>query len=147
MRYARLRAALLGQGGSRRALQTTFDWDARRGVLQQLAGQNGRGRWALVVRDSVGADSGTLRTFSLRLACAAPGEVVTPPASTQPTRPSRTEIRDPWGGRLRTPPVTRPQPQIISPWQPQPPQPVQPPRPPPTGRSNPRTDGVVNPWE
>jgi subtilisin-like proprotein convertase family protein len=135
------------QGGSRRALQTTFDWDARRGVLQQLAGQNARGRWALVVRDSVGADSGTLRTFSLRLACAAPGEVVTSGSGdTRRPRSTPREIRDPWGARLRTPPPS-PQPQLISPWQLQPPRPTPPPRPPTTGRSNPRTRGLLDPWQ
>ncbi|GAB4213880.1 MAG: hypothetical protein OHK0013_38150 [Sandaracinaceae bacterium] len=137
------------QGGSRRALQTTFDWDARRGVLQQLAGQNARGRWALVVRDSVGADSGTLRTFSLRLACAAPGEVVAPPP-TRARRGSHQDLVDPWG--RAAPRIPRPRaapPQIISPWQPQPqpPQPVQPPRPPRTGRSNPRSEGMLDPWQ
>jgi subtilisin-like proprotein convertase family protein len=136
------------QGGSRRALQTTFDWDARRGVLQQLAGQSARGRWALVVRDSVGADSGTLRTFTLRLTCAAPGEVVAPAAPVRP-RVGGRDVIDPWGRGRPTPRPPQPQPHIISPWQPQPPTPRPPAPQPPSGRNNGGTGGatVLDPWQ
>lgn len=133
------------QGGSRRALATTIDWDDRRGILHALAGQNGRGRWSLVVRDSVGADTGTLRTFSLRLTCGGAGGVVSGALPSTQVRPRPQTIRDPWG-RARATPPPQPTPQLISPWQPQP-APVRPQPPTTTGRSNPRTDGVVNPWQ
>jgi len=144
------------QSGSRRALATTIDWDDRRGVLHTLAGQSARGRWTLVVRDSVGADTGTLQSFSLRLTCGTPGAVVS--SSLPSTRSGRSDVVDPWGttprGSLRIPDALRgrrpppqpPQPPpLISPWQPQPPPPR--PQPPTTGRSNPRVDGLVNPWQ
>ncbi len=128
------------QSGSRRSLSTTIDWDDRRGVLHALAGQNARGRWTLSVRDSVGADSGTLHTFSIRFTC---GTVV---ASAPPTGGSRPRTFD------RTPRTTAGAQQgLISPWGIQPPATSRPATPPPPtmGRTNggSSSDGVVNPWE
>lgn len=129
------------QGGAARSLATTIDWNARRGALRALAGQNARGRWTLIVHDDVRADSGVLRGFSLRIACGTP-----PP-------PTRTR-----GTATLRPPTRPPPPPLISPWTPSPP-PVRPappilrsvpPRLPPP-RSNRResgtaSDGLVNPW-
>lgn len=116
------------QGGSRRALSTTIDWDDRRGVLHTLAGQNARGRWTLAVRDSVGADTGTLQSFAVRLTCAAPG-TVTPPATVTRQRPRPRS----------TPPPSAPVNGVISPWR-TPPVLQQP------HRSNPRSDGIISPF-
>jgi subtilisin-like proprotein convertase family protein len=77
------------QSGSRRSLATTIDWDDRRGVLHALAGQNARGRWTLTVRDSVGADSGTLTSFAMRFTCGTVTAAVAPqPAGTSRPRPT-----------------------------------------------------------
>ncbi|MBX7196397.1 MAG: proprotein convertase P-domain-containing protein [Sandaracinaceae bacterium] len=127
------------QSGGRRALATTIDWDDRRGVLHALAGQNARGRWTLVVRDSVGADGGTLHTFSMRFSCGAPGTVASVTPSTS-SRPPRTYGRGPRSPQTGT--------GLISPWGPATPAVPIPPTPPrTTGRSNPRGDGVVDPWQ
>lgn len=129
------------QSGSRRSLSTTIDWDDRRGVLHTLAGQNARGRWTLAVRDSVGADNGTLHTFSMRFTCGAVATASTTPSTARP----RTYGRSSGSG-------TRPAPgsaQIISPWGIQPPQQPTRPAPPPTmsGRTNgSSSDGLTDPW-
>jgi subtilisin-like proprotein convertase family protein len=130
------------QSGSRRSLSTTIDWDDRRGVLHTLAGQNARGRWTLTVRDSVGADSGTLHTFSMRFTCGSTDTTSTQAAPAAGGSRARTYGRGTRAGTSAT------QHGIISPWSPSTPAPQQPVAPPTTGRSNPRTrtDGVVDPW-
>src|SRR5690606_25445564 len=60
-------------GGGRANLVTSFDWNARRGALQRLAGESARGRWTMAVHDDAGADTGTFRSFTLRLACSEGG--------------------------------------------------------------------------
>ena len=127
-------------GGSRSALVTSFDWNARRGVLHPLAGENARGRWSLIVRDSVGADTGTLNSFALHFTCgaaasSAPVEAQTPAGgqnNTAPTGPARRRTRtsagvvDPWASRTPPPPQPPMQqrrvngpaanPNVIEPW-------------------------------
>lgn len=56
-------------GGGRANLVTSWNWDARRGALQTLAGQPARGRWEMAVHDDAGADTGTFRSFTLHFAC------------------------------------------------------------------------------
>jgi subtilisin-like proprotein convertase family protein len=134
------------QSGSRRSLSTTIDWDDRRGALHTLAGQNARGRWTLTVRDSVGADSGTLHTFSMRFTCGSVDTTSTqaaPAGGSSRTRSSSRGIRAGAGTQQG----------LISPWAPTTPQTVPPvfrSTPPPTtsGRSNGGTtrDGMVDPW-
>ncbi len=123
-------------GGSRNALVTTFEWDARRGLLHRLAGENARGRWTLVVRDSVGADTGTLNSFAVHFTCG------TSPNAAAPTR-SGLAIPDVFRSR-------RSRDRVIDPWSAQaPPTAPSQPTPPPTPRrvngpvSN---DGLTNPW-
>jgi subtilisin-like proprotein convertase family protein len=56
-------------GGGRANLVTSWDWDARRGALQTLAGESARGRWEMAVHDDAGADTGTFRSFTLHFQC------------------------------------------------------------------------------
>ena len=146
-------------GGGRANLVTSFSWDARRGALHPLAGQGARGRWEMAVHDDAGADTGTFRSFTLRLACregtvasassagvipeagAAPSTTVTPEPAPRAQIPRTPRIR-------RAPPAQRPD--IVSPWQsPQVPlpQPLPQPQPqPPVGRRNPPSTGALDPF-
>jgi subtilisin-like proprotein convertase family protein len=115
------------RSGSRRSLATTIDWDDRRGLLHALAGQNARGRWTLAVRDSVGADTGMLTSFGLRLTCGAVAAVAAPARTPRMTPRPRPR-----------PPAPRPAPGdlTIDPWS----------SPPPVGRTNaPPRAGLVVP--
>ncbi len=112
------------QSGSRRALVTTIDWDDRRGALRRLAGQNARGRWTLLVSDSVATETGVLSRFSIRFTCASrfggsgparplppsrprpPPQLAVPPGMSLVPAPPSNRVRparpgdglvDPWG--------------------------------------------------
>lgn len=151
-------------GGSRANLVSSFDWSARRGALQALAGENARGRWEMAVHDDAGADTGTFRSFTLRLGCregalagassvtqetvASASEVqgTFPPPAAAPTR--RAQSSSP---RVRTtrPVVPRrapPPPGLRDPFAARPPQPPpQPPQPlPPQPWRSPTTTGRTN---
>lgn len=122
-------------GGSRNALVTTFDWNARRGVLRPLAGENARGRWTLIVRDSVGADTGTLRSFAVHFTCG-----TAPAAPQSPSPPPQGTLRIP--DIFRTP-RTHTQPALP----PQPPQPPSQPQPRRVNRPLPGSEAnVIDPW-
>jgi subtilisin-like proprotein convertase family protein len=130
------------QSGSRRSLATTIDWDDRRGALHALAGQNARGRWTLSVRDSVGADSGTLTSFAMRFTC---GTVTAaaPAPQVSTGRPSRPQY-----GRSPRP---MPGSGLISPWgpatQPQPIPQVTPPTTTMRRTNGGAGDGIHDPWQ
>lgn len=125
-------------GGSRSALVTSFDWNARRGVLHPLAGENARGRWSLIVRDSVGADTGTLNSFAVHFTCGTSPAPASPPTRSGLRVPdvliqrrSRDRVIDPWSAPAQPPPA-----------------PAQPTRPPAPRRVNGPVsdDGLTNPW-
>lgn len=130
-------------GGSRSSLVTSFDWDARRGVLHPLAGENARGRWSLIVRDSVGADTGTLNSFAVHFTCGTSAPTARTPTTTRPSG----ETAVPGSQRRRTPDG------VVNPWttphawttpQAQP----APPQPPPRRINGPATpSGVTDPWQ
>ncbi|UJR84707.1 proprotein convertase P-domain-containing protein [Sandaracinus amylolyticus] len=138
-------------GGAGRAnLVTSYDWNARRGALQRLAGQSARGQWTMAVHDDAGADTGTFRSFTLRLACVESGA----PIATQsdglgltgtggsggrgdptigfgtqsPPPPTRPQVRR---SRPRTTTMPPQQAPVLDPWgrRPLPPQPPPPPQP------------------
>ena len=107
-------------GGSRSALVTSFDWNARRGVMHPLAGENARGRWSLIVRDSVGADTGTLNSFALHFTC---GAAAASPAGAQAPTIGQSNPAPTGTGRRRTRTPTG----VVDPWAAPTPQPPQPP--------------------
>ena len=119
-------------GGGRANLVSTYASDGRSSDrMQRLLGQEGRGRWELVVRDDAGADSGSLRSFTVHLGCGGAAETTTT------GRTISRDVIDPWAGRTPRvhrpppPPPPPPPPVVLDPWRsPQ----VQPP--PVTGRVN-----------
>lgn len=96
------------RGAARRNLREAYHSEDLR-ALRRLHGEQARGSWQLVVRDSAELDSGSLDSFTLRLECGEPDPTIT----RAPERTDRTHHVP----RPRTPrrPVFRAS-QVVNPW-------------------------------
>ncbi len=84
------------RGAARHDLRQTYRSSDSR-ALGSLHGEQARGEWQLVVRDSAELDFGSLDSFTLRVECAGPGQTASAPSAPGPTPPRRRPrpIRDP----------------------------------------------------
>ncbi|MBW2464561.1 MAG: proprotein convertase P-domain-containing protein [Deltaproteobacteria bacterium] len=112
------------RGGTRRTLVRTWR-AADTSALQPIIGTAGTGTWTLSVRDTVEVDTGTLRSFALRVTCAPAGTTAPtagPTASATRPGPSIRDLRSPRGQNpriARQPPSrARAGAHVLNPWGP-----------------------------